>query len=139
MLRGSMMELRNKGVITCNETIYPLSIVKFENDTLSNSQGLDLITNGMMNDHINNDHEEFESSKKYSEDLMEENNRSKFTLRLYEEAKRCQSFSGRSLRKLPFLALTEFDHGRNSLVTEQEFLTGLHNCITTMQNDLQNV
>merc|ERR1711936_333619 len=64
MLRGSMMELRNKGAITCNETIYPLSIVKFENDTLSNSQGIDLMTNGMMNDHINNDHEEFESSKK---------------------------------------------------------------------------
>ena len=77
------MELRNKGVITCNETIYPLSIVKFENDTLSNSQGLELTTNGMMNDHINNDEEELECSKKYSEDLMEENNRSKFTLKLY--------------------------------------------------------
>ena len=59
-----------------------------------------------------------------------------FTSKLYKEAQRCQSFSGRTLRKLPFLAMTEFEQGG---ISAQEFLTGLHNCITSVQNDMTKV
>ena len=131
MLRGSILELRNKGVITCNETIHPLSVVKFEADNIANSKSLKHLE---MNGHTQNSDQDNE----INEDMPEEGTRSvtHFTLKLYEEAQRCQTLSGRTLRKLPFLAMTEFDHGG---VSAQQFLNALHNCITTVQNDLKKV
>jgi len=52
---------------------------------------------------------------------------SELSRRLWEEAERCQGLSGRSLRKLPFLALTEFDRFP---VTGPDFVTALHGAIS---------
>lgn len=131
MLRGSILELKNKGVITCNETIHPLSVVKFEANNLANSKNLKQLA---MNGHDNGIVENIDMG----DEMLEEGTRTvtQFTLKLYEEAQRCKSLSGRTLRKLPFLAMTEFDHGG---VSAQQFLTALHNCITTVQNELTKV
>jgi len=46
--------------------------------------------------------------------------------RLWEEAKRCEGLSGRTLRKLPFLALTDFE---TYPVSGLEFVSALHRAI----------
>jgi len=50
---------------------------------------------------------------------------------LWEEAKRCAGLSGRSLRKLPFLALTEF---QSYPVSGQDFMSALHRAIDQHKN-----
>ena len=133
MLRGSILELKNKGVIACNETIHPIATVKFECSNISNSKKINQLS---MNGHVGS----IDTQNDINMELPKERSTSvtQFTLKLYEEAQRCQSFSGRTLRKLPFLALTEFDHGGH-VISAQQFLTALHNCITTVQNDLKKV
>ena len=132
MLRGSFLELKNKGVITCNEIIHPLSVVKFEASNLTNSKNLKHLS---MNGH----HNMIDQNGDKDENMSEEDTRSvtKFTSMLYEEAQRCESFSGRTLRKLPFLAMTDFDHGGCDSVSAQHFIDALHNCITTVKSDLE--
>lgn len=135
MLRGSFLELKNKGVVTCNETIHPLSVVKFEASNLANSRNLKQLS---MNGHQN----VIDQNRDIDENMVEEDTRSvtRFTSMLYAEAQRCESLSGRTLRKLPFLAMTEFDHGGGcQSVSAQNFLDALHNCITTVKSDLQKV
>jgi len=51
---------------------------------------------------------------------------SEMSRRLWVEAERCQGLSGRSLRKLPFLALTDFE---KFPVAGQDFLASLHRAI----------
>ena len=59
-----------------------------------------------------------------------------FSKKLYEEAQRCQGFSGRTLRKLPFLTMTEFNNGE---VSGHQFLKALNKCITIIHNDTKNI
>ena len=90
---------------------------------------------------MNGHHNMIDQNRDIDENMSEEDTRSvtKFTSMLYEEAQRCESFSGRTLRKLPFLAMTDFDHGGCESVSAQNFIDALHNCITTLKNDLQKV
>jgi hypothetical protein len=131
MLRGSILELKNKGVIRCDETIHPLSVVKYEANNLTSSGDMKQLTmNGTLNG--------TDKNVEMSEESTEGDTRAvtHFTSKLYKAAQTCQALSGRTLRKLPFLAMTEFEH---SGVSAQEFLGALNNCITSIQNDLKKI
>ena len=132
MLRGSILELKTKGVITCTETIHPLSVLKLEKNKLAKVKNLS--QSQVSNGHCN----EFELKSIDSQEVGKEGTGSValFSSKLYEEAQRCKDFSGRTLRKLPFLAMTEFHNGQ---VSSQDFLKALNKCITSIQNDLKKV
>ena len=131
MLRGSIQELQNKDVIISNETIESLSVLKKEKNHLENGKGL---SQSGENRHINGAKDRISNGVEVMEedDKLEKN----LSCRIYEEAQRCQGFSGRTLRKLPFLTMTEFHHGQ---VSGHEFVKALNICITSLKNDFNNV
>ena len=132
MLRGSILELKTKGVITCNEPIHPLSVLKLEKNNLANVKNLS--QSEKSNGHCNG----FGDKTIDNQEVFDGDTGSitHFSSKLYEEAQRCKDFSGRTLRKLPFLAMTEFHYGQ---VSSQDFLKALHKSITSIQNDLKKV
>ena len=131
MLRGSILELQNKDVIISKETIESLSVLKKEKNHLENGKDANQCgDNGHINgakDRIANGDEVMEEDEKLQTNL---------SCRIYKEAQRCQGLSGRTLRKLPFLTMTEFHHGQ---VSGHEFVKALNICITSLKNDLNNV
>ena len=133
MLRGSVQELKDKQVINCKETILPINFMKICKDDISNVKTLS--QSNTINGHINEiDHQLRNGNKEEIED--DHRSSINFSTKLYEEAQRCQGLSGRTLRKLPFLTMTEFNHGQ---VSGHEFLKALNKCIRTIKNDLSNI
>ena len=133
MLRGSVQELKGKQVINCNESILPLDFMKLCKDNTTNVKTLS--QSEPINGHINEIDHHLRNGNK---EVIEEDHKSSinFSTTLYEEAQRCQGLSGRTLRKLPFLTMTEFNPGH---VSGHEFLKALNKCITTIKNDLSNI
>ena len=57
--------------------------------------------------------------------------KSQLSRKLWEEAQRCEGFSGRTLRKLPFLAMTEFECFP---VSGDQFLVALHSAVVNQRS-----
>ena len=133
MLRGSVQELKDKQVINCKETILPLDFMKSCGNNTTNVKTLS--QSKPINGHINEiDHQLRNGNKEEFEEVHGAS--INFSTKLYEEAQRCHGFSGRTLRKLPFLTMTEFNPGQ---VSDHEFLKALNKCITTIKNDLSYI
>lgn len=98
MLSGSLKELIAKGLVTTDEVILPSSLLSKMRLTSSQDEAAgDMLP---------------------SSDL---------SWKLWAEAERTQGLSGRTLRKLPFLALTDFNRFP---VSGSDFLASLHDAVT---------
>ena len=133
MLRGSVQELKDKQVINCKETILPFDFMKSCENNTTNEKILSQPK--PINGHINEIDHPLRNGNK---EAIEEDHGSSinFSKKLYEEAQRCQGLSGRTLRKLPFLTMTEFNPGQ---VSGHEFLMALNKCIKSIKNDLSYI